>query len=94
LSEDVVSQTSERIIAIINEHMKNVKKGGLAIRLENMLDECDPPKLKLRLHILNNGVQLSQIMSSCLSPDDIGKIQEKVENFCRMKQVEYRMKND
>jgi hypothetical protein len=55
------------------------------------MDECESPKLKLKLHIIyKEGQSRSQIVSDCLSLNDIGKIHETIAKDCNTRQVEYR----
>ena len=87
MKHDVVSETCQKIVAIIDKEI--AKKDYIEVRLENMMDECRSPKLKLRLHIIRKGIQSSQIVSDCLLPDDIGRIHEIVVKDCEMRQVKY-----
>jgi len=90
MKTDVVSQTSEHIKAIIDKNIARAKEDCIKFRLENREDECEPPKLKLKLHIIHKEGQSSQIVSSCLSPDEIGKIQEIISQYCDMRKAQYR----
>jgi hypothetical protein len=91
MQNDIASQTSEKITAMISRTMKTAKS-ELKIGLENVMDECEPQKLKLRLYLVQEGNQRSQMMSECLQLNDIAKIHEAVRKFCETKQIEYTMK--
>jgi len=87
MNEDVVNLTSQRIMLIINEKLEKTKGECIDYALENIFDECELPKLKLKLHIACNGTCTSQVVSDCLSLDDIGKIHDIMKEFAKQNKV-------
>jgi hypothetical protein len=89
MKEDVVTLTSQRIKLIIKEKLKETKGECIDYALENIFDECEiaPPKLKLKLHIACKGTCTSQVVSDCLSLDDIGKIHDIMKEFAKQNKV-------
>lgn len=87
MKEDVVNLTSQRIMLIIKEKLKETKGECIDYALENIFDECELPKLKLKLHIACKGTCTSQVVSDCLSLDDIGKIHDIMKEFAKQNKV-------
>ncbi|MGA3291390.1 MAG: hypothetical protein ABSD42_14270 [Candidatus Bathyarchaeia archaeon] len=87
MKEDVVNLTSQRIMLIINEKLEKTKGECIDYALENIFDECELPKLKLKLHIACKGTCTSQVVSDCLSLDDIGKIHDIMKEFAKQNKV-------
>jgi hypothetical protein len=86
MNDDAVSQSSEKIITIISEFKKTTKADVFEVQLIK-INDCEPPKLRLKLDLLSEKAHLSQIVSDCLSPDDIVKIFESVHEFCKQSRV-------
>ena len=87
MTEDVVSLTSQRIMLIIKGKLKETKGECIDYCLEHIFDECELPKLKLKLHIVCKGICTSQIVSDCLSYEDISKIHEIIKGFAKQNKV-------
>jgi predicted metal-binding protein len=91
MKNNVVSPTSERIISIIKEHESKSKQRNILVRLKNV-GGCKGSEMKLQLHMLYDEKQFSQIVSDCLSLDEVRKIRKIVENFCKESNGTYTMK--
>jgi hypothetical protein len=87
MKEDVVNLTSQRIMLIIKEKLKGTKGECIDYCLEHIFDECELPKLKLKLHIACKGICTSQVVSDCLSFEDISKIHDIIREFAKQNQV-------
>jgi hypothetical protein len=87
MKEDVVNLTSQKIMLIIKEKLKETKGECIDYALENIFDECELPKLKLKLHIACKGICTSQVVSDCLSLDDISKIHDMMREFAKQNKV-------
>jgi len=87
MTEDVVNLTSQRIMLIIKEKLKETKGECVDYCLEHIFDECELPKLKLKLHIACKGICTSQVVSDCLSLEDIRKIHVIIEEFAKQNKI-------
>jgi hypothetical protein len=87
MKEDVVNLTSQRIMLIIKEKLKETKGECIDYCLEHIFDECELPKLKLKLHIACKGICTSQVVSDCLSFEDISKIHDIIREFAKQNKV-------
>jgi hypothetical protein len=89
MKDDAVSLSTEKIISILNEHRSKSKQGHIQVGLENV-GGCKGSKMKLQLHTFYDGKPLSQIVTDCLSLDEIGKIHEIIESFCKQNTINMR----
>jgi hypothetical protein len=87
MKEDVVNLTSQRIMLIIKGKLKETNGECIDYALENIFDECELPKLKLKLHIACKGTCTSQVVSDCLSLNEIGKIHCIIREFAKQNKV-------
>ena len=87
MKEDVVNITSQRIMLIIKEKMKETKGECIDYCLEHIFDECELPKLKLKLHIACKGICTSQVVSDCLSLEHIRKIHVIMREFAKQNKI-------
>jgi hypothetical protein len=83
---NAVNLTTAKIISILNEHRSKSKQGYIQIRLENV-GGCKGSEMKLKLHTFYDGKTFIKIISDCLSLDEIGKIHEAIENFCKQNTI-------
>ena len=56
MKEDVGNLTSQKIMLIIKAKLKETKGECIDYCLEHIFDECELPKLKLKLHIACKGI--------------------------------------
>jgi hypothetical protein len=82
MAKDKVSVISGHIVAIVREHQAKAKQKFVQVTLRN-IGTCKGTNMKLQLNISYNGKVYSQLVSDCLSPDEIGRIHETVEDFCK-----------
>jgi len=87
MKEDVVNLTSQKIMLIIKGKLKETKGECIDYCLEHIFDECELPKLKLKLHIVCRGICTSQVVSDCLSLNEIGKIHCIIREFAKQNKV-------
>ena len=87
MKEDVVNLTSQKIMLIIKGKLKETKGECVDYCLEHIFDECELPKLKLKLHIACKGNCSSQVVSDCLSLEDISRIHEIIREFAKQNKV-------
>jgi len=87
MTEDVVNLTSQRIMLIIKEKLKETKGECIDYCLEHIFDECELPKLKLKLHIACKGICTSQVVSDCLSLEHIRKIHAIIKEFAKQNKI-------
>ena len=87
MTEDVFNLTSQRIMLIIKGKLKETKGEYIDYCLENIFDECELPKLKLKLHIAGKGICTNQVVSDCLSLEDISKIHDIMREFAKQNKV-------
>ena len=87
MTEDVVNLTSQRIMSIIKEKLKETNGECIDYCLEHIFDECELSKLKLKLHIVCKGICTSQIVSDCLSYEDISKIHDIIREFAKHNKI-------
>ena len=87
MKEDVVNLTSQRIMLIIKEKLEETKGECIDYCLEHIFDECELPKLKLKLHIACKGTCTSQVVSDCLSHEDISKIHAIIREFAKQNKI-------
>ena len=87
MKEDVVNLASQRIMLIIKEKLKETNGECIDYALESIFDECELPKLKLKLYIACKGTCTSQVVSDCLSLEDISKIHDILREFAKQNKV-------
>lgn len=82
LESNAKNNTVEKIIELIESFRKQVNYEPIGIRLTNCPQLCEGATQKIQLEIIYKMKGLRQIVSPCLSLDDVLAVHQALEKYC------------